>query len=91
MNPPSFIIRYEDFLENTREKLDIISEECDIKFKSDELIIPDKVPQSKKFTDAKKKFYLSGGTFGLDKEMIEKINICVDWKLMSHYGYERIK
>jgi hypothetical protein len=87
----SFVIKYEDFLQNPRKKLDLISESCDINFKTNKLVIPKKVPQSSKFSKSRRKFYLdSDGTFGLNDKMIRKINKCVDWELMSLYGYERI-
>lgn len=90
-NELSFIMRYEDFLRNPKDELKFINNECNIEFKSNKFTIPNKVPQSTKFTKDRKKFYLNGdGTFGLNKNMIKKINMCVDWKLMSLYGYERI-
>ena len=88
-NVPSFIIPYEDFLASTEEKLKLISERCDIKFKTTEIIIPSKIRESKMFTSDCKKFYLKNGTFGLSREMVDKINECVDWEVMSHYGYEK--
>ena len=41
------------------------------------------------FTPDRKKFYLKNGTFGLSRGMVDKINECVDWEVMSHYGYEK--
>ena len=65
---------------------------CDIEFKVDNLDIPGAVKCSFPFSEGRRKFYLEGdGTFGLDSKIIKKINKCVDWELMAHYGYTEIK
>ena len=85
------LIRYEELLAHTEENIKEMSNTFNVNTKVEKIIIPDVVPQSTKFTKHRRQFYLSKGTFGLSKKLIDKINQCVDWDLMSNYGYEICK
>lgn len=87
----SLILPYEEFLADTEGKINFISRTCNLKRKSKDIIIPTKVPQSSEFTAKRKKFYLKSTQYGLNGEVIKKINNCIDWELMAKYGYERLK
>ena len=88
-NAPSMLLPYEDFLADPRKYVYTICNRCDTRFRSNKIVIPNKVPQSAKFSKERKKFFVKNGDFGLSGKMIYKINRCVDWELMSHFGYVR--
>jgi hypothetical protein len=84
------VVKYEDLLVNAEQKINEIAEMLGLKIKTP-FVVPNKVYMSDKFTDNKKKFYLSGGAFGLSDTVVQKINNLMDWDLMKFYGYERIE
>jgi len=86
----SVIIKYEDLLSDTNRKITEIANFFKITIKKS-IVIPRLVPMSGKFTNKKKEFYLSGGTFGLSDKLVQEINDLVDWELMKFYGYKPTK
>jgi hypothetical protein len=81
------VVRYEDVLEDPQKVISEIADSFGLESKGG-FTIPNKVPQSDKFGEDRKKFYLSGGIFDLSKELADKITELVDWELMKFYGYK---
>jgi hypothetical protein len=85
---PGTIMKYEDLIDHPSRVLKNISKQtgCGLNQK---IKIPIQVEQSSRFTEERRQFYLSSGTFGLSKKIIDEVNGLVDWDLMRYYGYER--
>ena len=86
----SCVVRYEDVLKNVDKVMAHVSKSLNIEVAHRPVVLPNQVPQSKRFSKTKKKFYLGNGRFGLDQSTINTINNILDWDLMEFYGYKRI-
>ena len=85
------IIRYEDTLTDEKKELQRICEHTGIKMQNVEFNVPIKVPQSDEFTEERRQFYLSGSTFGLSDDIVERVTNIIDWEVMKFYGYKPAK
>lgn len=86
----SYIVKYENLLRDPNVIMKSIADKFELKLLHLPVILPIKVEQSVKFTDKRKKFYLSAGSFGLNKKQIDTINNILDWELMEFYGYKKL-
>jgi len=83
-------IKYEDLLKDPEDMLIVICDFYGLPRESlrKELIIPDKIKNSNKFTEKKKQMYLSNGPYKMAMELINQITLLIDWDTIgTYYGY----
>jgi len=85
------VVKYENLLIDVRKEIQRISNHTGINMRGIKFHVPTKVPVSDEFTEERRQFYLSGDSFGLPDETVEKITNIMDWRLMKFYGYKPIK
>jgi len=87
---PGMYVRYEDLLRDPKKVLTIICDFYGIPRKNlrKELIIPEKIKNSNKFTEKKRQMYLSMGPYKMPMELINQITLLLDWDVMgTYFGY----